>query len=376
MKGFMLLVVLVLSLSTAAISQQMSDSDEKIVAFIFNAQWEQADSLIEFNMKADPENPRYYYLKLPLHYYTRYYNNGALNGDSLMQLVHDYALKTIEMAESAPESPLNNFYIGSAYDYLSRYNMRYAGNWDAYWSARNAISYLEDAIDEDPSLVDAYMGLAVVEYFTAVQTSGFVRGLAWIVGMLGDRETALSYMHNVAENGKLCKNEAQFALASVYRFFENDYETAHNMLSSMLEQFPRNSFLLNLFHQTRLMQVIAAEGVAVLSQEPADSVAVRFHITNPGILNQLGYALIGENRMDEAIQVFLVNIELYKDSANPYDSIAECYQLMGNYQKSVDYSRIALKKLETDETINDAFRDNLRQILEERLDDLASEVNI
>ena len=62
--------------------------------------------------------------------------------------------------------------------------------------------------------------------------------------------------------------------------------------------------------------------------------------------------------------------------ANPYDSIAECYQAMGNFQKAVDYSRIALEKLETDETINDAFRDNLRQILEERLDDLASEVNI
>jgi len=355
--------------------QQITNIDEHIMDMIFNGQWQQADSLIDQRISEQPDNPKYYYMKLPLFYYTRYFNNGALNGDSLMQLVQEYALKTIEVAEKSTDSAEKYFYLGCGYDYLSRYYIRASGRWDAYWAARKGVNYYEDAIEEDPQFYDAYMGLGVIDYFTS-RLSGFTRSIAWITGMLGDRETALANFHTVSEKGKLCKNEAEFALVSVYRFFENDFETSHSMAASFLERIPDNTFIRNIFHQTVLLQLISTGGVDLLTQMPSDTLVSRFQVTNSGVLNQMGYYMVNQNRFQDAESIFLLNIQLFPEEANPYDSIAECYQIMGEYQKAIDYSRIALEKLESDQTVNDQFRENLRQILDDRLKDLAGEVNI
>ncbi len=59
-------------------------------------------------------------------------------------------------------------------------------------------------------------------------------------------------------------------------------------------------------------------------------------------LNTSGYNLIAANRMDDAIEVFKLNVKLYPNSWNTYDSLGEAYALAGNkkmaiknYEKSV-----------------------------------------
>lgn len=59
--------------------------------------------------------------------------------------------------------------------------------------------------------------------------------------------------------------------------------------------------------------------------------------------NNLGYQLLGINRVDDAIEIFKLNVEAYPDAFNPYDSLGEAYMLKGdtelaikNYQKSID----------------------------------------
>lgn len=60
-------------------------------------------------------------------------------------------------------------------------------------------------------------------------------------------------------------------------------------------------------------------------------------------LNNLGYKLIGRKKINEAIEIFLINVELYPDSANVYDSLAEGYMINGdkelaikNYKRSLE----------------------------------------
>ena len=57
----------------------------------------------------------------------------------------------------------------------------------------------------------------------------------------------------------------------------------------------------------------------------------------------LGYQLLGVNGMDDAIEIFKLNVEAYPDASNPYDSLGEAYMIKGdhelavkNYQKSID----------------------------------------
>jgi len=51
--------------------------------------------------------------------------------------------------------------------------------------------------------------------------------------------------------------------------------------------------------------------------------------TPENLINQMGYRLIFENKPEEAIAVFKVNIERYPASANVYDSLAEAYERGG-----------------------------------------------
>jgi CubicO group peptidase (beta-lactamase class C family) len=60
-------------------------------------------------------------------------------------------------------------------------------------------------------------------------------------------------------------------------------------------------------------------------------------------LNDLGYSLLQSNKVSEAIAVFKVNVELYPNSANVYDSLGEAYMTAGqkdlamtNYKKSLE----------------------------------------
>jgi hypothetical protein len=48
-------------------------------------------------------------------------------------------------------------------------------------------------------------------------------------------------------------------------------------------------------------------------------------------MNQLGYALMGWKKLDEAIAVFQRNTELYPESANTYDSLGEGLEAAGKF---------------------------------------------
>lgn len=58
----------------------------------------------------------------------------------------------------------------------------------------------------------------------------------------------------------------------------------------------------------------------------------RYSIPVPeGLINQMGYQLLFENKPEEAIAVFKANTERYPGSANVYDSLAEAYEQGGRF---------------------------------------------
>ena len=64
---------------------------------------------------------------------------------------------------------------------------------------------------------------------------------------------------------------------------------------------------------------------------------------NEDILNQFGYELLVKNKVEDAIEIFKLNVEEYPDAYNPYDSLGEAYMLAGdvklaieNYKKSLE----------------------------------------
>jgi tetratricopeptide (TPR) repeat protein len=75
-------------------------------------------------------------------------------------------------------------------------------------------------------------------------------------------------------------------------------------------------------------------------------------------LNASGYSLLSAEKIDEAIDVFKLNVQLYPKAWNTYDSLGEAYALKGNkelaiknYEKSMElnpnneFGKLALVKL-------------------------------
>jgi CubicO group peptidase (beta-lactamase class C family) len=59
------------------------------------------------------------------------------------------------------------------------------------------------------------------------------------------------------------------------------------------------------------------------------------NVVSENRLNGLGYTLLQEKKMAEAIAVFKVNVELYPQSSNVYDSLAEAYMINGNKELAI-----------------------------------------
>jgi hypothetical protein len=61
-------------------------------------------------------------------------------------------------------------------------------------------------------------------------------------------------------------------------------------------------------------------------------------------INTLGYQFMFADKIDEAMEVFKKNVELYPDSWNVYDSLGECYVAAGDEKQAHENYSIALEK--------------------------------
>src|SRR6266545_3428487 len=69
-----------------------------------------------------------------------------------------------------------------------------------------------------------------------------------------------------------------------------------------------------------------------------------------GRLNELGYALLSRSEFKGAIAIFHVNSQLYPDSANTYDSLAEAHMKAGDCKQAIALYRKALETLSRDKS--------------------------
>jgi tetratricopeptide (TPR) repeat protein len=66
-------------------------------------------------------------------------------------------------------------------------------------------------------------------------------------------------------------------------------------------------------------------------------------------INQAGYALLAQNKVDEAIALFQKNVKDHPDSWNTYDSLAEAYALKGDKAQATANYRKALERVKQED---------------------------
>ncbi len=107
------------------------------------------------------------------------------------------------------------------------------------------------------------------------------------------------------------------------------------------------------FNASVLKFLNSVEFFNILNSQGVDAAVQYFHKkrkVEPGIIlfeeremNALGYRFLGQNRFSEAIEIFKMNMELYPESFNVYDSLGEALMKSGdiknaikNYQQSLE----------------------------------------
>lgn len=68
----------------------------------------------------------------------------------------------------------------------------------------------------------------------------------------------------------------------------------------------------------------------------------KYYLFSEQMLHQLGHNLLKENRIDEAIKVFLKNVKVYPDSFIANDALAETYLKIGENGQALKYFQIAV----------------------------------
>jgi tetratricopeptide (TPR) repeat protein len=61
------------------------------------------------------------------------------------------------------------------------------------------------------------------------------------------------------------------------------------------------------------------------------------------VVNEVGYWLVRQKRLDEALGVFELNVELYPEAWNAYDSLAEAHMMLGNDAEAIRLYRRSLE---------------------------------
>jgi putative tributyrin esterase len=87
-------------------------------------------------------------------------------------------------------------------------------------------------------------------------------------------------------------------------------------------------------------------------------------------MNKLGYNLMVDDRLDDAIKVFKLNIEFFPKSAWCYDSMSDAYIKANDMDLALKCVKKAVELLPLDTTLNESHKNQLNDILPKKLKEL------
>ncbi len=105
----------------------------------------------------------------------------------------------------------------------------------------------------------------------------------------------------------------------------------------------------------KIYKIVAETGVDAALKEFNTMKSESENSVNEGVLNVVGYMLLKEGKVDDAISVFKHNAKTYPESVNVYDSLGEAYGVKGDHETAIKFYKIVLEK--------DALNANAMEVL-------------
>lgn len=181
-----------------------------------------------------------FYLSVAL--YERYLLEDPPSDNTFRQFIEagDKAWNQAKAIERSSPA-IGHYYQGAVLGFEARALVAQRHYAPAVPKAREAAHQLKTALQWDPSLGDAKIGLGMYYYFLA-NIPPAAKPVAYLmIGMWGDREKGLAYLKETAENGHAARREAQSILASIYASQrEQRWDDAVKLLDELTQRYPHN----------------------------------------------------------------------------------------------------------------------------------------
>jgi tetratricopeptide (TPR) repeat protein len=210
---------------------------------IIHVNFDQAIALYQNEIDARPEDYRaHFYLAAALSSRMIHFENNegqdrferAIN--STIELIQNQ-LRTETDLQPA-ELGQYYFYLGSAYGYRA-YNQGRSGKWLAAWSNGNtATDYLQQAVDQDSTLYDAYLGIGTFQYWRTSKLSFIL----WLPFVADQREEGIRKIKRTAATNSLSRDLAGHQLVYILLDYGRN-EEAVLVARDLAEKYPRSQFM-------------------------------------------------------------------------------------------------------------------------------------
>lgn len=204
----------------------------------------------------DPQSPLGYLLEADVLWWRIYYTTANLIDpdvfavtDSQITLYdahfEDLINITIQKAEArlraGQDMPRSYLYEGMAYALKARLTGLRDKDLPTARAGKKMRFFLLKALQLDPKLTDAYLGLGIYNYFVDT-LSAIVKLLAWFIRLPGgSRVEGLRQLELVARQGELGRDDAKFYLAKDYsRSEERQYAKSMRLFEEIAQEFPHN----------------------------------------------------------------------------------------------------------------------------------------
>lgn len=137
------------------------------------------------------------------------------------------------------------FYMGAAYAVRVQWRVLRDEKLAAARDGKRILKALEQSLELDPTLDDAYFGMGMYKYYADVAPAAarFLRALLFLPG--GDRKLGLDQMLRARSRGKLLQGEAEYQLHIIYLWYERHTERALEILADLQQQYPGNPLFLS-----------------------------------------------------------------------------------------------------------------------------------
>lgn len=180
--------------------------------------------------------------------WARYIYGSELGDDSLLGPIEEQVRRTVETGrawvKAHPGDAEALMALGAAEGILGRMYATRRQYIRGYLSARSAMKATRAAVEADPSLVDAQLGLGMYDYYTDLYPR-MIRPLAKVI-LRGDRARGIERLRLVAERGSWGKMAAKMLLVEISLhdpYGARDPELAVKLMSEVRQRYPTSAML-------------------------------------------------------------------------------------------------------------------------------------